>query len=178
MLSSTATAGNIRISGATISNHGTYAQTLTATVDGKTSIAGYEVIIKDPCSSATFETTPAGLVNMTVNMPSSATSTQTVVIKTDVQIANPTIVCPFTVSTTLAPPALYIRSVANTISVDASKIVLPADSGTHTFMLAVNSSNFPGSVLQKTYNFNVVVACSVSSLSITSYVWNITYILN
>ena len=76
---------------------------------------------------------------MTVNMPSSATSNQMVVIKTDVEIARPAIVCPFTVSTILTPSALYMSSAGNTISIDATKIILTADLGTHTFILTVNS---------------------------------------
>lgn len=111
-------------------------------------------------------------------MPSSATSTQTVVIKTDVQIAYPTIVCPFTVSTTLIPSALYIKSAGNTISVDATKIILPSDLGTHTFILTVNSLNFSATLLTKTYSFNVLVKCSVTTLSITSSVGTTNYYLN
>lgn len=69
---------------------------------------------------------------------------------------------------TLAPSAAYVSLSANTISVDAASISLPADYGTHPFTITVVSSNFPGTVPQKTYNFNVVVHCGVSSLTITS----------
>ena len=65
-------------------DHNTYAEVLTATVDTKTVTANFNVIIKDPCSTATFQTSPIPLVDMTVTMPSSATSTQSVAIKTDV----------------------------------------------------------------------------------------------
>ena len=60
---------------------------------------------------------------MNVSMPSFATSAQTFVIKTDVENAYPTIVCPITA--TLTPVTAYISLSANysTISVDASKIV-------------------------------------------------------
>ena len=105
---------------------------------------------------------------MIVTMPSSATSTQTVAIKTDVQIAHSAIVCPITA--TLTPSAAYISLSADytTISVVASLIVKPTDYGTHTFTLTVNSSNFSGTVAQKTYNFNVIVSCAVTGLSIIS----------
>ena len=104
---------------------------------------------------------------MTINAPSVVTSTQTVEIKTDVELANSAIVCPFTV-TSMTPSAAYISLSANTISVNAALIVLPGDLGTHTFTIAVVSSNFPTTVLQKTYTFNVVVTCAVTSLLITS----------
>jgi hypothetical protein len=78
------TGGFIQINGATISQHNTYAEILTATVDAKTAFTNFSVFIKDPCSTAVFETIPVGLIEMTINMPTSVTSTQTVVIKTDV----------------------------------------------------------------------------------------------
>ena len=104
---------------------------------------------------------------MTINAPSVATSAQTVVIKTDFELANPAIVCPFTV-TTMTPSAAYISLSSNTISVNGALIVLPGDLGTHTFTITVVSSNFPTTVLQKTYTFNVVITCAVTSLIITS----------
>jgi hypothetical protein len=57
---------------------------------------------------------------MTINLPSSTTSTQTVVIKTNVE-ADYSIVCPFTTSN-LTPSEAYISLLANTISVNASLI--------------------------------------------------------
>jgi hypothetical protein len=57
---------------------------------------------------------------MTINLPSSSTSTQTVVIKTNVE-ADYSIVCPFTTSN-LTPSEAYISLLANTISVNASLI--------------------------------------------------------
>ena len=56
---------------------------------------------------------------MTINAPNAVISTQTVVIKTDIQVANSAIVCPFTV-TTLTPSAAYISLSGKTISVDAA----------------------------------------------------------
>ena len=94
---------------------------------------------------------------MFVTMPSSATTTQTFSILTDVQLAHPTIVCPITV--TLTPQAAYISISADfsTISVDASQIVQPADYGAHSIKLTVNSANFPGSVAQKIFSFTLTV---------------------
>ena len=106
-----------------------------------------------------------------------ATSTQTVVIKTNVEVAYPTIVCPFTV-TAMTPSAAYISLSGKIISVDAALIVLPGNLGTRTFTITVVSANFPGTVSQKTYNFDVVVICAVTSLSITSQASNTTYTRN
>ena len=114
---------------------------------------------------------------MTINVPSVATSTQTVVIKTDVEIANSAIVCPFTI-TTMTPSAAYISLSGKIISVDAALIVLPGNLGTRTFTITVVSATFPGTVASKTYNFNVEVICAVTSLSITSQASNTTLTLN
>ena len=107
--------------------------------------ANFNVIIKDPCSTAVFETTPAGLVNMTINAPSVVTSTQTVVIKTDVELANSAIVCPFTV-TSMTPSAAYISLSANEIYLNTALISFPGDFGTHTFTITVVSANYPATV--------------------------------
>ena len=114
---------------------------------------------------------------MTIIAPGVATSTQTVLIKTDIELANSAIVCPFTV-TTIAPSAAYISLSANTISVNAALISIPGDYGTHTFTTTVVSANFPATVSQKNYTFNLEVTCAVTSLSITSQSSNEMYTLN
>ena len=93
-----------------------------------------------------FQTFPAPLTDISVTLPSSATTNQSVVILTDVQVAHSSIVCPITA--TLSPSASYISLSANydTISVNAALMVSPTDNGTHLFTLTVNSSNFSGSV--------------------------------
>ena len=85
---------------------------------------------------------------MTTTIPSSAISTQIVVILTDVQIAHPAIVCPITAN--LSPSAAYISLSTDftTITVNPALLVMPTDSGSHIFTLTVNSRNFSGSVPQ------------------------------
>ena len=85
---------------------------------------------------------------MTTTIPSSAISTQIVVILTDVQIAHPAIVCPITAN--LSPSAAYISLSTDftTITVNPALLVMPTDSGSHIFTLTVNSKNFSGSVPQ------------------------------
>jgi hypothetical protein len=94
---------------------------------------------------------------MKVDIPSSGTLTQNVIILTDVQVINPTLVCQ--IIATLTPSALYISLSADysTISINPS-ILLNGDIGTHPFTLTVISANFSGSVNQQNYNFNVIVA--------------------
>ena len=89
-------------------------------------------------------------------------------IKTDTEIANPSVVCPITAF--LTPAAAYISLSADfkTISVNEALAITPADLGSNTFTLTVNSANFAGTVAPKTYIFDVIIACQVSSLTITS----------
>jgi hypothetical protein len=44
--------------------------------------------------------------------------------------------------------------------------------------LTVNSQNFSGSVTQQAYNFDVIIACAVTRLTITSKVSDTIYTLN
>ena len=67
--------GKVTVNGATLSDLSTNAMTLSAVVDGVTASVAFTVIIKDPCSRSVFQTMPAPLSDMTVTMPSAATST-------------------------------------------------------------------------------------------------------
>ena len=63
----TATGGNVEVNGATIADHNTYSLVLTATVaeDSQSVTSNFDVFIKDPCSTATFQPpTPSPLVDM------------------------------------------------------------------------------------------------------------------
>lgn len=82
--SPTSSAGNVRISGASFSNIGTYSETLTSTVNGQTVTANFSVVIEDPCKTAVFQTFPAPLSTMYISIPSVAITTKTFVILTDV----------------------------------------------------------------------------------------------
>ena len=75
---------------------------------------------------------------MNVNMPSAATTTQTIKILTDVEIAS-SIFCPITAILTPAAAFISLSPDFKTIFVDASKIVDPSDIKTHLFRLTVNS---------------------------------------
>lgn len=114
---------------------------------------------------------------MAIFVPGFETSTQAVVIKTDVQVLYSTILCPFTV-TSLTPPAAYISLSANKVSINAALISFPGNFGVYPFTITVISSNFFGAVAQKSYNFNLVINCAVTSLAITSQASNTTYTLN
>ena len=106
---------------------------------------------------------------MNVALPSILTSTQVVNILTDVQVTNPTIVCPITV--TLTPAAAYISLSGDytTINLNESLLTSPTDLGTNPFVLNVNSATFPGTVTQQTFNFNVIVSeCVVTTLTFST----------
>ena len=60
--------GKVQVTGATIANHNSYPLTLNASVDSKTASASFPVQIMDPCSYAVFETSPAPIVNMVINV--------------------------------------------------------------------------------------------------------------
>jgi hypothetical protein len=80
----------------------------------------------------------------------------------------------------LTPTAAYISlsGDSSTISVNAANISLPTDIGTHTFTLKVNSLLYSSTVAQQTYTFNVIIVCTVSSLTINTQPANTNYILN
>ena len=106
---------------------------------------------------------------MNVNMPSAATTTQTIKILTDVEIAS-SIFCPITAILTPAAAFISLSPDFKTIFVDASKIVDPSDIKTHLFRLTVNSANFAGTVAQQTYDFKVIMtSCSVTSYFQTNH---------
>lgn len=113
------------MSGATKTDHGSYPLTLTASVDAKNVSASFTVQIKDPCSYAVFETTPAPIVNMTVDIFNPTGLNQAVTIYTDVQRSHSSIVCPITA--TLAPNKNFIQLSANygQISILTAQIVSP-----------------------------------------------------
>ena len=71
----TSIAGNVQVNGAVIADHGTYSYTLTAAIaaDAKSIALNFDVIIKDPCSTAIFQTSPAPIVNMNVSIPGTGT---------------------------------------------------------------------------------------------------------
>ena len=99
-------------------------------------------------------------------------------IKTDVQNSYPAIVCGINGALTPATAYASISADSSTISVNAASITLPTDIGSHAFTLTVTSKLYPGSVTQQTYTFNVIVVCTVSSLTITTQAANTNYILN
>lgn len=111
--------GNVVINGATIADHNTHSIVLTAVVDAQTITSNFDVVIVDPCSAAVFQSTPAP-ADMPVTMPSVATTTQTVTVKTDIENLYSAIVCPITATLTPASSYISLSGDYTTISVDAS----------------------------------------------------------
>ena len=85
-------------------------------------------------------------------------------------------ICPYTVA--LSPAAAYISLSADylTITVNPSTMTILSNVGTWSFTITATKTLLP--VLTTTFNFNVIVKCVVTGLTITSQVPNETYILN
>jgi len=171
--------GKVQVSGVTNAEHGSYPMTLTALDNNRTVSALLTVQIKNPCSYAVFETTPAPITNMTVDMANPPTElNQAVIIYTDIQRAYAAIVCPITA--TLAPNTSSFVSLSTNqdqIKILTSQITKPTDYGNHNFTLTVNSLDFSGPVAQKIYSFTAIIKCTVTALEITDAIQNHTYII-
>jgi len=106
------------------------------------------------------------------------TKSQTVKILTDVEQANPSIVCPITAVLTPAKSYISVSSDYSSIILDGSK-ASDADVGLHTFTLTVNSKLFSALVTQVTFTFVVEFkACVVSDFVFSQSIGNITYMIS
>jgi hypothetical protein len=92
---------------------------------------------------------------MTITMPSAGPTNQLVTILTDIQNSYPSIVCP--ISGTLSPSKAWISFTNPNLEVTHSSITLPADLGTYTFTLNVDSSTWPALVTNQDYTFTVII---------------------
>lgn len=106
------------------------------------------------------------------------TKSQAVKILTDVEQANPSIVCPISAVLTPAKPYISVSSDYSSIILDGSK-ASDADVGLHTFTLTVNSKLFSALVTQVTFTFVVEFkACVVSDFVFSQSIGNITYMIS
>ena len=78
--------------------------------------------------------------------------------------------CPITASLSSFPAYISIGGLSATIDVNQSLLVDPIDLGPHSFVLTVNSSNFSATVAQKTFSFDVIAGCTVTSLTFSTSV--------
>jgi hypothetical protein len=86
------------------------------------------------------------------------------------------IVCEITATfTTSYMPAAMA---ANNLSyyINPASIVLPNDIGTHPVAVKIALLNYPA--IQTTYNFNIIVSCTVTNLSVETAVINFDYVIN
>ena len=65
----------MQVNGAVIADHATYSYTLTASIsaDSQSNNSNFDIIIKDPCSTAVLQTIPAPIVDMIVSIPNTGT---------------------------------------------------------------------------------------------------------
>ncbi len=87
-----------------LANKGTYNFSISVTVDSKTATVSFQIILQDPCEIAVFQTCPDPLVNMSISMPSTAKTAQSVAILSNLQTS--TIL--YKITATLNPPRAYI----------------------------------------------------------------------
>jgi hypothetical protein len=150
-------AGNVQVNGAVIADHGTYSYTLTAAIaaDSKSIASNFNVIIKDPCSTAVFQTSPAPILNMTMVLSYNTVEikTQTIKILTDVELSNPTITCPILAVLAPSKPFLTLKTDFTLLTVTGSNTT-ELDSKIYPFTLTVTSPNFPA-VNTVVYSFSL-----------------------
>jgi hypothetical protein len=95
-----------------------------------------------------------------------------------VEVTYPTIVCPIAASLTPAVAYISLSADYKTILVNKALLTIQTDLGTKVFTLTVNSANFSGNVSEQTFNFNVIIFCQVSSLTIISQASDTTFTIN
>jgi hypothetical protein len=88
-------------------------------------------------------------------MPSAGPTNQGVTILTDIQNSYPSIICP--ISGNLSPSKAWISFTNPNLVVTHTSISLPADLGTYTFTLNVDSSTWPALVTNQDYTFTVII---------------------
>ena len=126
-------------------------------MDGHTISQTYDVFIKDPCSTSTFEIDPHPLIDMGFTMYYATTETQTQPVKiwTDVERMYG-IVCPIkaTITGDGVDQYLFLNGALDEILLDG-QFASDLDVGLHTITLTVDNEIFDTQVPQQTYTFIV-----------------------
>lgn len=105
-------------------------------------------------------------------MPSAGPSPQTIKVYTDVERLYPIVICPITglldyvTDPGNLPP--WIDWTNPDITIDHAAITLPTDLGTHPFTLTIDSAPWAPDVVDAVFPFNIIIECTVNSLTPTS----------
>lgn len=68
----------------------------------------------------------------------------------------------------MSPSKAWISYSGSTITINHALISMPSEYNTYTFTFTADSQNWPAQVIDAAYNFNVIISCTVTSLTITS----------
>lgn len=175
--------GDVTIDGAVIAEHGTYPYTLTGIVDGKIATTNFDVFIKDPCSTSTFELDPNPITDFAMLMTYMTTEVQTWPVKiwTDVERATG-IVCPVTCDLQPVLPYMTLSADCTMLTLDGSQ-ASDLDVGIHNMELTVDNSIFDATHPTHTVNTAVypfivdLTACEVLDFHWVTTVTDHTYML-
>jgi hypothetical protein len=97
---------------------------------------------------------------------------------TDVEKSYPAVVCGYTATFTTSYASLSVSPPYTSHVFNPTSLVLPTEIGTHAVTIMITSSSYPGSTTAVSFNFDVIVTCTVTSLSISTTATDFNYTLN
>ena len=99
-------------------------------------------------------------------------------VYTDVENSYPAVVCGYTASFTTSYAPLSVSSPYSSHVFNPTQVSLPTDIGSHAVTIQIASQSYHGTVASVSFNFNVIVTCAVTSLTISTTAADFTYTLN
>ena len=97
---------------------------------------------------------------------------------TNVERSYPSIICPITATINQGYAPVSIVDSYTKVRVNPVLVSVPGGYGSHPITVEINSSNYASFVVYKLFTFNVIIACTVSSLTIQTTVTDFAYVLN
>jgi hypothetical protein len=164
-----------------LANVGTYTLTLTNTLGTQVFMSTMTLIIADPCSRAVIQTTPNPFSDQVVNVPSATVISVSISSLTTDLFAAYGITCSLKATITTAYLPVSVVSPYSQYQIDPAAVVLPTDTGigpslTHVVVFKIESLTHT-TVSPVNFNLNVIVTCSVTSMSISTTVTDFTYMI-
>ena len=111
-------------------------------------------------------------------MPTSSNVERAFKVYTDVERSYPSIICPITATINQGYAPVSIVDSYTKVRVDPSLVSVPGGYGSHPITVEINSRDYPSIVVYKLFNFDVIITCTVSSLTIQTTVTDFAYVLN
>lgn len=119
----------------TSANKGTYTVIIKNTVVGIEKVLTLTLNVKDPCENSVFETNPSPFptfpINIVINMPTFSLISVPFHVYTDIERANPLVVCPITALFTTSYAHAGVWAPYENIMASPTTIPIPGDYGTH-----------------------------------------------